>query len=189
MEDVPRSFLRSRAPKRDTQPIVRVLAVYDGDTARSRRLIKRVLDEVASALGPERFAAAVQVRQLDVAQEPSRRAQRALCRGAELIVAFDAEHLGGFEPPPLARHRVFTLEELTLTLECVAGAPGAHAIVSILEHGHIAFSRSVIAAARAGRSLVPARVRARKRAETVEEYPARLARAIGELAIGRALAS
>jgi hypothetical protein len=174
---------RAHAPER----VLRVLAVFDGDAACARRVIDLVIDEAGAALGAERFAAAVQVRELDLSSVPSRKAQLAACREAELIIGLDAEHLRGLARPLLARHRVFTLEELTLTLERVAHAPAAHAIVSIFEWGHAAFSRSVVKAACAARGLTPGFVRARRRAISVDEYAPRLARALSELAIGSAL--
>ncbi|WP_092666971.1 hypothetical protein [Agrococcus carbonis] len=179
-------ILLTRPRAQATERTVRVLAVYDGDAERSRRVIARVLDEVGEALGRERFAAAVDVRALDLELEPSRSAQLAACREAELVIGLDADHLRGLARPLLARHRVFTLEELTLTLERVAHAPTAHAVVSILDRGHAAFSRSVVKAACAARGLTHV-VRARRRAATVEEYAPRLARALSELAIGCAL--
>ncbi|GEK79705.1 hypothetical protein [Agrococcus baldri] len=180
----------ARSPgSRDAERVVRVLAVYDGDAARSRQVVQRVVDELGAVLGSTEFAAAVVVRELDISLEPSRKAQRARCRAAELVVGLDARHLHGLAQPLLARHRVFTLEELTLTLETVANSSYGRAVVSILERGLPAFSRSVIAVACAVRGIVPARVRAPRRADDVEEYAGRLARAIGELAIGRALSS
>ncbi|SFS00492.1 hypothetical protein SAMN04487783_0458 [Agrococcus baldri] len=187
MEYVP---FRARTPKlRASEPIVHVLAVYDGDVERSQRVIELVVDELAAVLGGTKFADAVQVRELDLALVRSPRAQRALCRTAELIVGRDAEHLHGLHRPLLVRHRIFTLEELTLTLETVANSAYGRAVVSILERGLPAFSRSVIAVACGVRGLLHTPIRAPRRANTAEEYAPRLARAIGELAIGQALSN
>lgn len=180
---------RSRAPKRDAERVVRVLAVHDGDAERSRRVIDLVVRDTASVLGPERFAAAVEVRALDLAVETTRRGQLARCRDAELVLGLDAEHLRRLPRPLLARHRIFTLEEFTLTLEAVADAAHLHPVVSLFERGYAAFSRSVIASACAARGLVRmSALRTRPRAAALEEYAPRLARAVGDLAIGRLLA-
>ncbi|WP_206445638.1 hypothetical protein [Agrococcus sp. KRD186] len=180
--------IRARTPKaRDAEPVVRVLAVYNGDVAHSQRVVARVVDELGAVLGRTQFADAVEISELDLARVPSRRAQRALCRSAELVVGLDAEHLRGLDRPLLARHRIYTLEEFTLALETVAHSAYGRAVVSVLERGLPAFSRSIIAAACAARGLLHTPIRAPRRADTVEEYAPRLARAIGELAIGRAL--
>lgn len=178
-----------RARKRGAERVVRVLAVHDGDAERARRVIGLVVDEVAAVLGPERFAAAVDVQTMDIAEVADVKVRRARCRAAELILGLDAEHLRRLSPPLLARHRVLTLEEYTLTLESVASTAAARQVVSLFERGHAAFARSVISAAFAARGLLRvSTVRPRARAADVEEYAPRLARAVGELAIGRHLA-
>ncbi len=166
---------------------MRVLAVYDGDADRSRAVIRLVVEELQAVMGPEQYASAVQIRELDISREVSRRAQRAQCRRAELVVGLDADHLRGLAVPLLSRHRVFTLEELTLTLETIAHTAAVQAIVSISDRGYAGFSRSVVGAACAARGLVPnlGRFGVSRRAEAVDDYAPRLARAFSELAIGR----
>ncbi|WP_072312871.1 hypothetical protein [Agrococcus sp. Marseille-P2731] len=170
---------------------MRVLVVFDGDADASRRLIALVVGEVEDALGAEEFASAVQLRVLDISREPSRRVHREQSRAAEIIIGIDREHLRRLAVPLLRRQRVFTLEELTLTLEHVARATGAGALVSVWERGYAAFSRSVVAAACTARVLVPTGVHSgrRHRAATTEQYGPRLGRVLSELLIGRAWAA
>ncbi len=184
------SLTRSRAHGGGTERVLRVLAVHDGDAERSRRVIALAIGEVAAAMGgPERFDAAIDVQILDLAEVTHPRAQRARCRQAELILALDAEHVRKLSRPLLARHRVFTLEEYTLTLESVASASASRQVVSLFERGHAAFARSVAKAAFAARGLLRiSTVRPRPRALELEDVARRLGRAVGELAIGRHLA-
>ena len=146
---------RSRVSERAPERAVRVLAVYDGDADRSRAVIRLVVEELQAVMGPEQYASAVQIRELDISREVSRRAQRAQCRRAELVVGLDADHLRG--------------------------------LVSISDRGYAGFSRSVVGAACAARGLVPnlGRFGVSRRAEAVDDYAPRLARAFSELAIGR----